>query len=100
MGKWSRLRITLLFLAALSAHASDRKEIIAGPVRLADGGMSGSFRIEASALGVQSVGTGGACLVFSMRRRGGAACRTDGDCKLDELFSGGSGYCLSLRKWR
>lgn len=94
VGTGGRIGITLVLLAALSVHAADRKEIIPGPVLVADGGMSGSFRIEDSTRGLQSTGTGGACLVFSARRRGGAACQTDSDCQPDADFAGGSGYCL------
>lgn len=90
----SRMWMALFLFAAMPVAAEDRKEIIPGPVQLGEAGMSGSFRIEASPLGVESTGTGGACLVFSARRRGGAVCRTDTDCKPDDVFAGGSGYCL------
>ena len=94
VGTRDRIGITFVLLAALSAHAADRKEIIAGPVLVADGGMSGSFRVEDSKRGPKSVGTGGACLVFSARRRGGAACQADSDCQPDAVFADSSGYCL------
>lgn len=94
VGIGGRVGVTLVLLTALSAYAGDRKEIIPGPVLVADGGMSGSFRVEDSKRGPESVGTGGACLVFSARRRGGAACQADSGCQPDSVFAGGSGYCL------
>ncbi len=94
MGNCCRVFMALLLLASMSAAAEERREIIPGPVQSGDAGISGSFRIEASPLGVESTGTGGACLVFNARRRGGAVCRADADCKPDVAFAGGSGYCL------
>lgn len=94
MRHWSLMLLPLLVVAAIPTGAAVRKEIIPGPVQLDKSGMSGSFRIEASPRGVESTGTGGACLVFSTRKRGGAACHVDSDCKPDVAFTGGSGYCL------
>jgi len=87
-------------LAAATVAAADtpsdpgRKSIVAGAVSRDAGGLRGSFRVVASASGIASPGTGGACLVFSRHRTGGAACHVDSDCTLPPDLAGGYAYCL------
>ena len=90
---------TIVLLAGLVvvadvACAQNRKQILAQPVAVTRGGMTGAFEIVESPSGIDSVGTGGACLLFSRHARGGTPCRTDSECTLDPPFAGGHAYCL------
>lgn len=76
------------------------RRIVAGPVVRNARGISGSFHVASTSAGggnagVVSDGTGGACLLFSARREGGATCRDDGDCRSQAALSGGAGYCVA-----
>lgn len=85
----------LLVLTATMAKAGDRLEIVAGPVRMDAAGLTGSFRVEGTGSQETGSGSGGACLVHSVERAGGATCRADADCKRDPTAAvGGSGYCV------
>jgi hypothetical protein len=89
----------LVSVLTSAASAQSRKAIIAGPIEMAGNTISGSFKVEQPRRGgVEAVGTGGACLVFSEQRSGGAACNVDDDCTLDPPFTGGHAYCLHSGK--
>ena len=97
----SALLFVALFTSAVApvAHSQSRKEIIAGPVEVADQRISGSFKVvESDRSGIESNGSGGACLVFSQSRSGSQTCRQDSDCSPDQQFAGGSAYCLHQGK--
>jgi hypothetical protein len=85
----------LLIAIALPAQAQTRRQIVAGPVKAAGDGISGSFRVQESRrAGIVSIGTGGACLVAERSDR---ACETDGDCVdlRTHYHPHGAAYCLS-----
>ena len=90
-----RILALLVGVIALPAYSETRKEIIAGPVEVTGNSISGSFRVEeARHGGIVSDGTGGACLIFSKQRSGGATCESDGDCTADPGFADATGICV------
>ncbi|KQY54979.1 hypothetical protein [Lysobacter sp. Root494] len=91
------------FLAAIAlacavpiAHAQHRLEIVAYPVTKHADSVTGTFKVRKSADGIESIGTGGACLVADLRASGigGQGCTADSDCSGDTHFPGSYGYCL------
>jgi hypothetical protein len=91
----SAVLILLVSVLTSAASAPSRRAIIAGPIKVAGNTISGSFTVEQPRRGgVEAIGTGGACLVYSEQRSGGAACNADADCVLDPVLAGGHPYCL------
>jgi hypothetical protein len=89
------LVIALACIAAAPVRAQ-KLEIRPYPVKQAAGDVTGTFKVSRSAGGIESIGSGGACLVADLRASGigGQACATDNDCSGDSRFSGSHGYCL------
>ncbi|MDB6163492.1 MAG: hypothetical protein JWL98_924 [Xanthomonadaceae bacterium] len=93
--KHSFVGLVLLFgVIMIPAHSQTRKQIVAGPIKVSGGRISGSFRVdEPRRGGITSNGTGGACLVAELGNR---ACNTQDDCAdLGKKYHpDGSAYCL------
>ena len=89
------LMIALACIAAAPVRAQ-KLEIRPYPVKQAADDVTGTFKVSRSADGIESIGSGGACLVADLRASGigGQACATDNDCSGDSHFFGSYGYCL------
>jgi hypothetical protein len=92
--KHAFLLLAITMVAAFPAGAQTRRQIVAGPVKATGDTISGSFRVDAPRRrGIQSSGTGGACLVAEP---GDRECSTDVDCSdlRTKYHPAGAAYCL------
>ncbi|MEO5629568.1 MAG: hypothetical protein ABIQ62_07360 [Thermomonas sp.] len=89
---WTLL-VTGIGLGVSVAAAQTSKAIVPGKVRAAAGTISATFKVIESKDGIQSTGTGGACLVANLS---GRECHTDDDCRdlRTAYHPDGWAYCL------
>lgn len=66
-----------------------------GSVTIEGRALSGSFMVRRASPGLDSIGTGGACLIADLRAAGigGMTCDVDADCAAPARFAGGAAYC-------